>query len=624
MTNPPVTSYNRTRRNPDNLRLPRPSLPLLLLLPALCLPLAARPSPVPGESVPAARTRAVAAANLYLFVSPECPIANRYATRIAELARDYAGRGVSVRLVYSGGDASFTDARFAHWATERGLASVTRIRDADGTLARQLHATTTPEAVITDPAGTVRYLGRMDDNADKTLVTRSDARLALDELLAGKPVAKSRTQAFGCAIDLAIAPLRVASPARSFVTYAHDVAPILNKNCVSCHRAGDAGPFPLDNYRSAKLWSAAVKSYTAARKMPPFKADPHFGGPFADQRVLSASDLATLARWHDTGAAPGDLRYAPKPPAPRATEWELGNPNRVLKPASAYTLDADGGDVYRDFAVGDAFPEDTYIKAIEFSPQNRAVVHHMIVFLDLTGATCAEKEGKSPDGQPGWLVSGAGSGVKSWDWGAGWAPGMNAALLRPGMAIKVPKGARLVLQVHYHKSGKPEKDLSRIALHLARPEEKITDILHVAALGNPLLTLRPDVANNEVRASMMLPYDATVYQILPHMHYLGKRMTVTAKTPTGEIVPLIKVDDWEFQWQMAYRYETPIKLPKGTRLELRAVYDNTADNPYQPSQPPKEVRFGEATTDEMCFAFIGLTRDTPKPVETAAVPASGK
>ncbi len=599
----------------------RITLLALFLVPALCVPLfaarAAKPTPARAQS---AVTDAAAVANLFVFVAPDCPIANRYATRIAELVRDYATRGVMLKLVYSGGDAAFAEGDFARWAAERGLQDVARVRDTDCSLAKQLHATTTPQAVVTDATGAVRYLGRLDDNADKTRVTRSDARLALDAVLAGKPVAKPRTQAFGCAISLVAAIPEPAPSAK--ITFARDVAPILNKNCVSCHRDGDAGPFPLDTYKSAKTWSAAIKSYTASRKMPPFKADPHFGGPFADTRILTENEIETLAAWHDTGAVPGDLAAAPKPPAPRKTEWELGTPDRVLQPAAAYRLEPDGGDVYRDFAVGEPFAEDTYVKAMEFLPGNRPVVHHMIMFIDLTGATCAEKEGKSPDGQPGWAVSGAGSGIKSWDWGAGWAPGMNVSRLREGMAVKVPKGARLVLQVHYHKSGKRETDLPRVGLHIAKPGEKITEILRVATLGNPLLILRPDVSNNVVRAAMILPYDATVHQILPHMHYLGKEMTVTARKPDGERVPLIQIRDWEFNWQMTYRYVKPVKLPKGTRLELRAVFDNTADNPSQPSQPPKEVRFGEETTDEMCFAFIGLTRDTPPsvPTQTASAP----
>ncbi|MBC7806608.1 MAG: hypothetical protein H7145_10700 [Akkermansiaceae bacterium] len=593
-------------------------LPLsLFVLPALFVTIfaggAAKPVPATVQARPAP------VAKVYLFVSPDCPIANRYSTRFSDLARDYQNGGVPVTLVYSGGDAAFMNADFEKWAAEHGLRSVPRIRDTNAALAKRLHATTTPQAVVTDATGAVRYIGRIDDNVDKTLVTRSDVRLAIDAILAGKPIAKPRTQAFGCAIVLD-SPAVERGVSAAQVTFARDVAPILNKNCVSCHRDGDAGPFPLDSYKSAKVWSSAIKSYTMSRKMPPFKADPHFGGPFADTRVLSDKEIRTLATWHDTGAASGDLKSAPAPPAPRKTEWELGTPDRVLQPTAPYRLDADGGDVYRDFTVSEPFAEDTYVKAMEFLPGNRPVVHHMIVFLDLTGATCAEKEGKSADGQPGWTVSGAGSGIKSWDWGAGWAPGMNASLLRDGMAVKVPKGARMVLQVHYHKSGKSETDLPRVALHLAKPEEKITEILRVAALGNPLLVLRPNVADNEVRATMILPYDATVHQILPHMHYLGKEMTVIAKPPSGERIPLIQIRDWEFNWQMTYRYINPIKLPKGTRLELRARYDNTADNPSQPSQPPKEVRFGEETTDEMCFAFIGLTRDTPQPVKTASAP----
>jgi len=249
---------------------------------------------------------------------------------------------------------------------------------------------------------------------------------------------------------------------------------------------------------------------------------------------------------------------------------------------------------------------------MDFAPQNRGIVHHIIAFIDVTGATCGEKEGKTADGQPGWPVSGAGSGVKDGEWGSGWAPGMNAVPLPQGVAVKIPKGARLVMQVHYHKSGKPEIDQSRMALYFAKPEEKITDLMRVATLGNPLFKLKPDVADNAVNATMILPYGATLHQIMPHMHLLGKEMTVTAQTPAGETIPLIRIKDWEFQWQMAYRYEKPIYLPKGTKLELKAIFDNTANNPNQPFQPPREIHFGEETTDEMCFAFLGLTRD-PEP-----------
>ena len=194
---------------------------------------------------------------------------------------------------------------------------------------------------------------------------------------------------------------------------------------------------------------------------------------------------------------------------------------------------------------------------------------------------------------------------------------MSPRLLPPGVAVKVPKGAKLVLQVHYHKSGKPEVDHTEVALYIAK--EPVTDVLRTVPLGSPLIALQPGLAGQTVKAAAILPYPVKLYQTLPHMHMLGKTMTVTATLPDGTKRPVIAIRDWDFNWQMAYRYVEPIRLPKGTRLDLVATYDNTASNPNQPSNPPKLVTFGEQTTDEMCFAFLGLVRD--RAAEAAAAPA---
>ena len=196
------------------------------------------------------------------------------------MPRDYAEKNVYLTLVYSGGDATYKDTDLQRWAKEHGLEMLPILRDTDATLATQLHATTTPQAVITDPAGKIAYIGRIDDNMDRDRVTRQDARTALDAVLTGKPVATPRTRAIGCAIYIPEkSTAETAKPVKG-VTYSHDVAAILNKNCVSCHRRDAVGPFPLDSYAQAKIWASAIKQYTAVRKMPPFKADPHFGGPF--------------------------------------------------------------------------------------------------------------------------------------------------------------------------------------------------------------------------------------------------------------------------------------------------------------------------------------------------------
>lgn len=586
-----------------------------ILIPLTGAAIAQKPVSVSAKAVGAPVVTPTA--TVYLFVSPDCPIANRYTSRFAELARDYTAKNVRLVLVYSGGDAAYKQADLNQWAKEHGLQMLPTLRDTDAALAMQLHATTTPQAIITDPAEKIAYIGRIDDNADRERVTRQDTRTALDAVLAGKPVTTPRTRAVGCAIYIPEKSTGDAVTSVKGVTYSHDVAAILNKNCVSCHRRDAVGPFPLDSYAQAKIWASAIKQYTIARKMPPFKADPHFGGPFSGARTLTDTEIGTLTAWADSGAPSGDLKRAPAPPKPPTSEWSLGAPDMILQPAAPYKLDAEGADTYRDFAVSQPFEKDTYVKAMDFAPGTAGIVHHIITYIDVTGATCVENEGKSADGQPGWVVTGAGSGIKDWEWGSGWAPGMNAIPMPTGVAMKIPKGARLVMQIHYHKSGKPETDLSRMALYFAKPDEKITDYVRVATLGNPFLSLKPDVADNVVTATMILPYGATVHQIMPHMHLLGKEMTVTAKTPMGETIPMIQVRDWEFQWQMAYRYEKPIHLPKGTRLELRATFDNTANNPNQPFQPPREVKFGEGTTDEMCFAFMGLTRD-PEPVPTVA------
>ena len=251
------------------------------------------------------------------------------------------------------------------------------------------------------------------------------------------------------------------------------------------------------------------------------------------------------------------------------------------------------------------FPEDRYISAIDFKPQNPGVVHHIIVYIDNDGSTVARREGK--DGLPGWNVSGGGSGIQNEDWAEGWAPGMNPRRQPDGVAIKVPKGAKLVMQVHYHKSGQPETDNSAVGIYWAK--EPVTSVRSVAPLGTPLLFLPPNKDNLEVKAQMTLPASILLREILPHMHMLGKTMKVKATLPDGTEKKLVYIQNWDFNWQMAYRYAEPVKLPRGTKLELVATYDNTTKNPRQPSNPPKLTTFGEQTTDEMCFAFLAYSLD---------------
>lgn len=541
-------------------------------------------------------------ATVFLFVSTQCPIANIYTPRFLELARDFQPRGVGFFLVDS--NIEDTPAVVKRYARERKFPFPV-VKDNGTALADWLLADTTPQAIVLDAGGQTRYMGRIDDNKDRAKVSRHDLREALDAVLAGKPVKQARTLAVGCAIfrDKPRTPVT-----KTKVTYARDVASILNANCVICHRSGEVAPFALETYKQARTWATAIKDYTARRLMPPWKPAGGFGD-FHDARSLTDSQIAMLTAWADAGAPEGNPKETP--PAPKFPDpegWQLGKPDVVLQADRPYHLDAEGDDVYRNYVLPIDFTEDRYVSSIEFKPGNRAIVHHIVTYID-PRAESVKFDGKEKE--PGYSVPGNTGGIGILDaiWGEVWVPGNSPRALPTGMALKIPKGAKLVMQVHYHKTGKPEVDHSRMAMTFAKGN--VDKIIHVIPAGQVFFELKPGEKKNVVKGRLMepLPDDAQLWSIFPHMHMLGKEMKVTAKLPDGSEKVLIWINDWDFNWQATYFYKEPIRLPKGTRIELIAVYDNSSSNPRQTSHPPVTVRFGEQTTDEMCFAFLGLTFD---------------
>lgn len=402
------------------------------------------------------------------------------------------------------------------------------------------------------------------------------------------------------------APARAAKGAgrapkpQSTVTFARDVAPILYRNCTSCHRAGQVAPFTLSSYADAKTHARQIAAVTQQRLMPPWKADSH--GEFQDERRLSDAQIATLQRWAEGGAKEGYRAVAPRAPH-FAPGWALGKPDMVLGPPAAFTVGAEGRDVYRCFVVPAASTEDRYVSAIDVRPGNRAVVHHVIAYLDTSGQA-RQLDAKDPG--PGYSNFG-GIGFLPAGMLGGWAPGAVPHPLPAGTGILLPKGADVVLEVHYHKDGKPETDRTSVAVYFNRgPVERP---LHILPLVNVGIRIPPGDRNYEARASIPVPFDATLFTVFPHMHTLGRQMTVTATLPDGTQRRLIHVPDWDFSWQGFYAYKAPVKLPHGSRIDLVAHYDNSAGNPRNPSSPPREVTWGEQTTDEMCLAFLGFTID---------------
>ncbi len=385
-------------------------------------------------------------------------------------------------------------------------------------------------------------------------------------------------------------------------TFNKEVSAILFAHCAGCHRPGEVAPFALLTYQDAAKRASLIASVTAHRFMPPWKPEPGFG-EFQDSRRLSDADLATLQAWAKAGAPEGD---SPIPQPPKFAEgWQLGEPDLIVKMPEAFTVPAEGNDIYQCFVIPLNLTEDKSVSAVEFRPGNRKVTHHAIFYLDASGA--ARKKDEADPG-PGYRCFG-GAGITPSGGLGGWAPGAAPRFLPDGIAKPLRKGSDLVMQAHYHPTGKVESDLSTVGIYFAKstPMETTGSIplikrdLYIPAGDKDLRTV----------TSFTIPVDVKVIGIFPHMHLLGRDMKVTATLPDGTVRPMIWIKDWDFNWQGEYMYKDPVLLPKGTRLEMDAAYDNSEDNPRNPNHPPKSVKWGEQTTDEMAVAFIEYASERP-------------
>jgi thiol-disulfide isomerase/thioredoxin len=554
-------------------------------------------------------------ATVVVFVSTECPMSNAYLPQLAEMAKTYKPRGVSFIAINA--NAEEDTKQVAAHAKEYGIA-FPLLLDPQGTAVKTLGATVNPEAFILDADLNLRYRGRIDDGYSARLVksprvSRFDLKEALDEVLAGKPVSVPVTRAVGCAIQAPKTSAPVAS--NGAVTYYRDVLPIVQNQCQTCHRPNEVGPFSLMTYRQATKWGEDMKEYTQNRKMPPWKPTQEHGS-FRDERGLTEREIATIAQWVDSGMKEGDPKDAP-PPRHFSEGWQLGEPDLVLTVPKEMTIGATGKDLFRVFVLPTGLTEDKFVSAIEVRPGNKRVVHHTLNFLDTQGRGRKleeqEKERtKKPDEQdygPGYSVS-MGVGFFPPSGGlAGWAPGNVIRPLPDGVGYYLPKDADVVIQVHYHRTGKVEKDQLRLGLYFAKKpvKERLTPVV----LPGLFLRIPPGDDNYRVQGGITVNQDITLYQITPHMHLLGRKIKATLTYPDGTKKELIAIKDWDYNWQETYYFKEPIKVPSGSKFEVEAFYDNSEKNPLNPNSPPKPVRLGEQTTDEMCFVFLGATSDKP-------------
>ena len=407
------------------------------------------------------------------------------------------------------------------------------------------------------------------------------------------------------------------------ITFTKDVAPILMKNCVSCHRPGEVAPMSLLTYKEVRPWARSIREVVAERRMPPWFADPKYG-EFSNDCRLSEDEIKKIGSWVDGGSKEGDPKEMPKPPQ-FAEGWQMGKPDVVLTMLDEFVVPTEGAIPYKMFRVPTNFTEDKYVQFAEIRAGDRAHVHHIIVTAMNPGesggfggfegelppqesqpaAPREQRRGFGPARRP---AEGAPRVEREPSDGrlVGWAPGEAPLICRDGDAKLVKKGAVLMFQVHYVTNGEPGRDRSSIGLIFSKKPVKKRVITAGAASMN--LAIPPGDPNYRTTGSFVFRDDSHIDSLHPHMHLRGKDFEYKLTYPDGTSKILLSVPKWDFNWQLTYFFKEPVPAPKGSRLEVVAHFDNSEKNKFNPD-PTKLVRFGPQTWDEMMIGYFDYTLD---------------
>jgi hypothetical protein len=386
------------------------------------------------------------------------------------------------------------------------------------------------------------------------------------------------------------------------VSFSEHIAPIVFSRCTSCHRPGEAGPFPLLGYKDVRKRGKLIQKVTEQRSMPPWHPAPGHG-EFVNERRLSDAQVALIRRWVETGMPEGDP--ARLPPLPKFTPgWQLGTPDLVVSMPKAYDVPATGRDIYRNFVLPLNLTEDKWVTAIELRPAARSVVHHVLFFYD--GGKARQRDGQG--GQPGFSGSGAGFGRGGGGSLGGWAAGGVPEHLPGGLAMKLPKGSDLILQTHFHPSGKVEHEKTTVGLYFAKKKPERTLLsLQAPPLFGVMSGISIPAGNKEykVRGTFKAPVDMELVSVGGHAHYICTTMKAKATLPDGSTQPLFYIPKWEFNWQSTYMYKDAVRLPRGAVIDVELTYDNSEGNTANPFNPPRRISWGPASTDEMGSVIFG-------------------
>jgi peroxiredoxin/mono/diheme cytochrome c family protein len=592
------------------------------------------------------------------FLGIECPLSKLYAPRLVELAEAYKAKDVAFVAV----DPNRQDA-----VTEMGnFANVHKVtfpflKDLNNVLADEMGASRVPQVFVLDGERNIRYAGRIDDQYGfqagsgyaKFKLTNSDLANALDAVLAGNEVKQPITEPKGCLIGRVVEPDNT-----SDVTYSKQIARIFADHCVECHRPGQIGPFALQNYEEAVGWAEMIDEVVRDERMPPWHPDPKYG-KFRNDLSLSHEDKDLIHQWVAKGAPEGDPKDLPEP-KDYVGGWSIpGGPDVVFYMSDEpVDVPAEGTVDYRYYVVDTGFKEDKWVKVAECMPDNRGVVHHIIVFMkppstslfsgrgerrsgegDAAGEATrsdAEREARAAANARNVGISedgtardegrgerrgrrrggrGGGGGQASFGQLTGFAPGTRPYVLPAGMAKLIPAGWQLVFQMHYTPNGSPQKDRSMVGIKFADPAE-VKYRVATANATNAAFEIPAHDANYQVESWRTYGGEVLMLSVFPHMHLRGKDFRYELIYPDGRKEIIMDMPRYDFNWQTSYVFEEPLRLPPGTKLHCTAHFDNSADNPANPD-PSNPVRWGDQTWEEMMIGWFDIA--VPKDADISKI-----
>ncbi len=527
------------------------------------------------------------------FMGTECPLAKLYGPRVQELAEALSPEGVAFLGVSSNAQDSITE--LAAHAREHGL-TFPLLKDLGNQVADQFGATRTPQVFVLDADQRIRYCGRIDAQftfgsgvgLSQPQPQRRDLAIALEELLAGKDISVPVTEAKGCLIGRA-RPAAEDSP----VTYCNQIVRIVQNRCLECHREGQIAPFSMTDYDEVAGWGEMIAEVVEQQRMPPWHADPAHGS-FANENRLSDEEKKLIYTWVENGCPEGDVANLPEPPKFHEGWFLPREPDLVVYMTDEpVKVKAEGVEPYRHFTVDPGFKEDKWVKLAECMPGNRAVVHHIIVYI-------------KPPRQKGMHAETRDGDVRGFGFLAGFAPGTRPLVAPEGWAKKVPAGSQLVFELHYTPIGTPQTDRSSIGL-LFMDEQEVTHQMSTTAALEDDFEIPAYASNHPVEASREFHRDAVMLSVFPHMHMRGKSFKYELIYPgqDGEREILLDVPQYDFNWQNSYIFAEPKFIPKGSVLHCSAHFDNSERNLANPD-PSQPVRWGEQTWEEMMIGWYDI------------------